>query len=217
LATVAGRRYFAQLAGSHDGIRHLPGERRGGKAFRERNKPFSQVCNLHESDVRSRFANVAYLVFYRNDRLMLDLIGYRNSARITSKQVPREKPDEITALINRFTSTLANVERSLRDVHEDRYGTSMLCGGEIPEAAPPFPGRVTVSDPGSSLRLRRISGFQRAAGCLIEALLPSVKCRFISADDVGACPPGFGSSALVLERHWAALGHCVAIRSEEIN
>ena len=40
--------------------------------------------------------------------------------------------DEIATLINRFTSTLANVERSLRDIDEDRYGTCMRRGGEIP-------------------------------------------------------------------------------------
>jgi len=39
---------------------------------------------------------------------------------------------EIATLIDRFTSTLANVERSLRDIDEDRYGACMGCGGEIP-------------------------------------------------------------------------------------
>ena len=39
---------------------------------------------------------------------------------------------EIAMLIDRFTSTLANVGRSLHDIDGVRYGACMACGCEIP-------------------------------------------------------------------------------------
>jgi len=39
--------------------------------------------------------------------------------------------DGIASMVSRFSSTLADVERSLRDIDENRYGACMACDGEI--------------------------------------------------------------------------------------
>ena len=64
--------------------------------------------------------------------------------------------DEIAGILNRLSSTLADVKPSLRAMDDDCYGSASGVTGQLPlSGSKAFPGRLTVSNARSSWRRGR--------------------------------------------------------------